>query len=227
MMPPPMSALPAKLDRVRRLRVVSGRVLLITAAMVLTAGYLVFQYTPVRNYFYPKQFRTIVDGKLFVSGQIYAGIFKQSLSEHHITRIISFTEDPNDADDRAEVAACSAMGISRVVYPLDGNGTGDIMSYANALTEAIKTTNGTGPTLLVHCHSGSERSGAFVAFYRLLVEHRPPNQVLAEMEAYHWNPNRNPGLVRYINNHMAELSQILLQRGVISQIPDPMPQLSL
>lgn len=223
-----MSAIPSKPGILPRSRPARGRARLIAIVLGLLAiGFVLVQFSPLRNYFYPKQFRTIVDGKLFVSGQIYAGIFKKTLDEHHITRVISFTDDPGDPDDRAEIAICSATGISRVVYPLDGNGTGDIHCYADALTEAMKTINGNGPTLLVHCHSGSERSGAFVAFYRLLVQHRPPDQVLAEMEAYHWNPSKNPGLVRYINDHIAELSQILVQRGAISQDPSPMPQLSL
>src|ERR1700677_1738402 len=92
------SAKPASLPRTRARR---GGILLIALALwLLAAAYLLFEYSPLRNYFYPKQFRTIVDGKLFVSGQIYAGIFKQNIAEHHITRVISFTEDPDDADDR-------------------------------------------------------------------------------------------------------------------------------
>lgn len=223
-----MTVFPAKTDAIGSRRRIARRVMLVGAVVgILSAGLAIVELTPVRDYFYPKQFRTISEGKVFVSGQIYSGIFKRTLDEHHITRVISFTEDPEDADDRAEVATCAALGISRVVYPLDGNGRGDILCYANALTEAMKSINGDGPPVLVHCHSGSERSGAFVAFYRLLVQHRPPAEALAEMEAYHWNPKKNPELVQYINSHLEELGRILLARGVISQVPEPMPQLAL
>jgi hypothetical protein len=223
-----MSVFSAKPTELPRSSPWGGRIALLAVAFALLAGgYLVFERTSLKDRFYPKQFRVIVDGKLFVSGQISAGIFKQTLDAHHITRVISFTVDPGDPDEAAEIAACSALGVSRVVYPLDGNGTGDIHCYADALTEAMNTIGGKGPTLLVHCHSGSERSGAFVAFYRLLIQHQPPDQVLAEMEAYHWNPSKNPGLVRYINDHLAELAGILMQRGVISQVPEPLPHLSL
>ena len=71
------------------------------------------------------------------------------------------------------------------------------------------------------------RTGGVVATYRLLVERRPPAEVLAEMRQYGFDPRKNDTLLPFLNAHVAEWAAALRQMNVIPQIPQPIPQLTL
>ena len=79
--------------------------------------------------------------------------------------------------------------------------------------------------MLVHCHTGSQRTGGAVAYYRMLVEGRPAPEAYAEMVRFGHDPRDNPDLVPYLNAHMRELADILVARKVIDHAPDPLPVL--
>jgi len=196
-----------------------------SAFLALSGGFLVLRNSPVKDWFYPKQFRAIVDGKLYVSGQISSRLIRDTLTSRGICRVDSLTADPSDSDEKAEVDTCAQLGIPRSIYLVNGNGTGNINAYADALTDAVAACRQNKP-ILVHCYSGAERSGAFVAFYRILIQHAPPDTIVPEMKAYRWDPAKNPKLIPYIDDHLAELGAILVQRGVIASVPSPLPHLS-
>ena len=74
----------------------------------------------------------------------------------------------------------------------------------------------------MHCAAGSYRTGGVIASYRMLIEGKAPDEAWAEMERYSWNSD-NPILPEYLNSHMGELTEKLLQLGVIESVPDPLP----
>ena len=76
----------------------------------------------------------------------------------------------------------------------------------------------------MHCAAGSYRTGGVIASYRMLIEGKAPDEAWAEMEQYSWNSDI-PILPEYLNSHMGELTEKLLQLGVIDSVPDPLPVL--
>ncbi len=79
--------------------------------------------------------------------------------------------------------------------------------------------------MLVHCIAGAQRTGGVIACYELLVEHRPPAQVYAELRRFGHDPRDNPHLLDYLNAHMAEIAAGLVADGTIDRAPAPLPVL--
>jgi predicted protein tyrosine phosphatase len=122
----------------------------------------------------------------------------------------------------AELKAAADLGIDRQVFPLGGDGTGQIEQYAAAIA-LIDRSIKQGKPVLVHCIAGAQRTGGVIATYQMLVEHRPPAEAFAQMRSYGHDPTANPHLLDYLNQHMAELAHRLVQLHVIDRVPDPLP----
>lgn len=179
-----------------------------------------------RDRFFPRNFGVVDAGRIYRSGQIDGGLVRDVLAGHGVDVIVNLANDiPGDPDKDAERAAIGELGIRRIDIPaLDGHGIGPIEHYADALT-AVVAARRRGEVVLIHCQGGSERTGALVAFYRLLIEQSEPERVYAEMLAYNHRPHRNGYLIPYINDHLKKLAQLLVARGVLARVPAPMPQL--
>jgi len=105
---------------------------------------------------------------------------------------------------------------------LAGNGTGSLSTVADAVTE-IHTQRTQGQTVLVHCSSGAQRTGHILSAYLILVRKNDPGAVYRQMQRYGWDPKTDSAWPQMLNNNMRPLAQILVQRGVIPKIPDPLP----
>ncbi len=184
------------------------------------------QVTAVRDRFIPKRWGVVEEGKIYRSGQLSRHLVKETLAQHHIQRVVDLTfNNPEDANHTAEQAAIAELGIERKLCPLDSDGTGDVHVYAQAVA-AVAEAERQGKPVLVHCYAGSQRTGGVVALYRLLVEGRPPAEVLQEMRQYKYDPQRSPKLLNYVNEHIGEIAADLVRSGTISAVPDPLPKLS-
>jgi protein-tyrosine phosphatase len=82
-----------------------------------------------------------------------------------------------------------------------------------------------GEQVLVHCASGTQRTGGVVAVYRMLVQGWPADRAYAEMQLYDYDYDDNPQLVHFLNQHMASWARTLHEQGVIDRIPQPVPQI--
>ena len=61
------------------------------------------------------------------------------------------------------------------LYKLEGDGSGDINFYAETIEHIVEAKEAEKP-ILVHCAAGTMRTGAAVAFYRLLVLEEDDNK---------------------------------------------------
>ncbi len=172
-----------------------------------------------------KRFGVVVPGSIYRSGQLSPTLVRKTLAKHDIDLVVHLgVHDPRNKAHVAERAAVEALGIERRLFPLQGDGTGDIDNYAQAIA-AIVAARDAGRKVLVHCAAGSYRTGGVIASYRMLIEGKAPDEAWAEMERYSWNSD-NPILPEYLNSHMGELTEKLLQMGVINSVPDPLPVLA-
>jgi hypothetical protein len=195
--------------------------------IVLIAGAIWAWEGAIKDHIIPKRFGVVKKGEIYRSGQLSCSLVRKTLVKHKIGVIVSLSGDsPGDIDKDAERQAAAELGIERLIFPLSGDGTGDINNYAKAITAICKAQKD-HKAVLVHCSAGAQRTGGVIATYRLLVEKKDVSFVLTEMMRYGWNPKRNTNLLPYLNNHMAELARLLHQMDVINHLPGSLPQLKM
>ena len=61
--------------------------------------------------------------------------------------------------------------------------------------------------IFVHCWLGSDRSGVFIALYRMAFDGWTPEQALSEMRAFHFKSFWHPAMKAYIRNFPARLAR--------------------
>jgi protein-tyrosine phosphatase len=212
-------------NRAKFLTCKPGRKLILLIVLILVtigSGILVWEEL-LKESFIPKRWGVVEDGKIYRSGQLSAALVKKTLEKYNIAVVIDLTgEVSGDKDQEAEKQATQELGIEVYRYPLKGNGTGDIKNYANAIATIVDARRN-GKPVLVHCAAGTQRTGGVIACYRMLVEGKPPSQAYAELLRYDWHDEQDQVLLKYINTNMIELANLLLESGVIDQLPEPLP----
>jgi len=208
-----------------RIRSRFRRVAIPCLAVLLLVGLSVTAYKS-RYFVFPKRFGVVVPGQIYRSGQLSRFLVESTLRKHQIRHIIDLTGfTDSDPDQRAEQEAARRLKIAHHRFNLKGDGTGEIENYAAALEIVIKAQQA-GEPVLIHCAAGSQRTGGTVASYRLLFQGWSTDRVLSELESYDWNPRKDQTLLRYLDEHWAELSGCLVRRGILEKIPEKLPKLS-
>lgn len=219
----PIAPIVAEATRCRRQNIFAA--FLITAAIV---GLSIWGCAKFKHDFLPKHWGVVEPGRIYRSGQLSESVIEQTLRRNRIAFVVDLTGDEEKGSEQRamqlnEQAVIARLGIGGGKYPLSGDGTGDIRRYADALT-AIHSCVQEGKTVLIHCSAGTHRTGATVVFYRMLVQGKPGREAFAEIQQYGWSPTKHAVLAEYVNGHMRELAQLLVQRCVISRVPEPLPK---
>ena len=94
-----------------------------------------------------------------------------------------------------EHALVNAHGMRYVSIPWQGRHT----PSAEQLAQFLKLLHDNADRkVFVHCRRGAERTGVFVACYRIAREHWTPEQALAEMERFRFRGLRFGHLKRFV-----------------------------
>jgi protein tyrosine/serine phosphatase len=174
---------------------------------------------------YRTNWADVVPGRIYRSAQIPALLIRHKLKANQIRTIIFLShDDENDADIQAEKQTAAELGADFLNFPMSGDGLAPPQQYTDALRALLQSVR-SGKAALVHCHSGAQRTGGVIAVYRLLVEKKPPADVLAEMLRHGHDPRKNTALVPFLNQNMGQWAAALQADGSIDRIPDPLPQL--
>ena len=196
-----------------------------TVAVLLAIAGPVAWNNGLRDALRPKNFGVVEPGRLYRSGQLSHWQVRHVLADHRITRIVSLVgRGGHPADVAAELRAAGELHVRRDVFPLGGDGTGQVAQYVGAVT-AVAAAQKAGQPTLVHCVAGAQRTGGVIALYELLVEHRPAADVYAEMHRFGHDPRDNPKLLAYLNAHMGEIAAALAANGTIERVPAVLPVL--
>jgi protein tyrosine/serine phosphatase len=195
------------------------------AALVVIAGALTSWELVLKDRLATKRWGVVEQGLIYRSGRLPLDRAQATLANHQIRVLIDLTEpNPSNRFQPKERAAAVALGIEYHNFPLSGDGTGDIRSYAQAIA-VMHQARREGKPVLVHCAAGAQRTGGVVAAYRILVERKSPDEARAELKRYGWKPGKNQVLLDYLNRNMAKLAELLLALQVIDTIPNPLPVL--
>jgi protein tyrosine/serine phosphatase len=196
-------------------------------AILILCGTMWLWVELVEDHVVPKRWAAVEKGSIYRSGQLSPSLVKKTLKRHKIAAIVDLTgDDPQDEAQQAEKKAAAELDIRLTRFPLKGDGTGDIASYAGAIAEIVRARR-QGERVLVHCHAGVMRTGGVVACYRLLVERRTPHFVIGELRENRWDPKDGRILLDYVNEHLGELATTLRAARVIDEIPSPLPILNV
>jgi protein tyrosine phosphatase (PTP) superfamily phosphohydrolase (DUF442 family) len=200
-------------------------ILAIASAAAVTSIGIALWFFVVRDRVIPKRFGVVVPGEVYRSGQISRHLIAGVIDRYHLGTIIDLNGvDVNDPDQQAEIAVARSKGLQHFNFPLKGNATGKIERYADAVATLARAEQSRIP-VLVHCYAGTQRTGACVSFYRLLVRGDQPSAVYDELLRYGWDPATDQILVDYVNSHMRELAELLVQRHVLEHVPAEIPSL--
>jgi len=197
----------------------SNRLTTIIIIVLVVAGGWRYWHKQIRPRVIPRRFGVVEQGQLYRSGKIHPRLLRKVVEKNGIEAIVSLSGryEPDEI-----VAEELSLELSQ--YYLFGDGTGDIRVYADAIEDIVRANN-RGKPVLVHCAAGTMRTGAAVAFYRMLVQGQQDSElILRELKKYDWKTKQNM-LPQYVNRNMYTLARILKDRGVIRAIPDPIPQL--
>ena len=195
----------------------------IVLAALLAVGAGIGIWDAVKYRFIPKRFGEVLAGSVYRSGQISRWQFAPTVAKHGIDVVIDLNGiEPGDEDQQAEIAAYERLGLENFRFPLSGNGTGVVENYVAAIA-TLAERHAAGKTVLVHCHAGTQRTGSVVAAFRVLVLGQDPHDAYEELLKYGWNPDKDQVLLQYLNGNMRHVAEQLVERGVISQVPDPLP----
>jgi hypothetical protein len=165
----------------------------------------------------------VVPGKIFRSAKLPRSLLHDKLVENKIRTIVLLTHDAEDDNSREERNEARALGVEIRDFYLNGVGLGKPSEYTGALV-AMWEANQQGRPVLIHCASGAHRTGGVVAVYRVLIERAAPADARRELEKYGWKPSQNAKLIPFLNQNMRQWAQDLVERGIIPQVPEPLPQ---
>lgn len=195
------------------------------SALVVIAGIWTSWELVLKDRLATKHWGVVEQGLIYRSGRLPLDRAQATLANHQIRVLIDLTENkPGNRFQQKERAAAAALGIEYHNFPLIGDGTGDIRSYAQAIAVMHQARYESKP-VLVHCAAGAQRTGGVVAAYRVLVERRSPDEARAELKRYGWKPGKDQVLLNYLNGNMAKLAELLRALQVIDIIPNPLPVL--
>jgi protein-tyrosine phosphatase len=168
----------------------------------------------------------VVPGQIYRSAQMHPWLLRRKIEDNHINVIIFLSHDDlEDTDVQAEKRIAEQENVQFLNFPMMGDGVAKPEMYTRALT-ALCDANRAGKTVLVHCHSGAQRTGGVVAVYRMLVQKLPPAQALAEMLHYGHDPKKNLTLIPFLNQNIGEWAAALAKDGAIQKVPDDLPKLT-
>ena len=201
------------------------RYLFLFLTLLLIAGSVWLWEEVLEDRVIPKRFGVVEPGQIYRSGRLHRSLVEKTLRKYNIAKIVDLTGGvPKDQDQQAEVLATQVLGIERVELFLKGNGTGDIRRYAEAIAFIHDAVRQNKP-VLVHCSAGAQRTGGVIAAYRMLVQKKPPTEVHDEMTKYRWKPKKDHELLQYLNDNMSSLAGMLVEKGVLDRVPEPLPKL--
>jgi hypothetical protein len=190
--------------------------------VAVAAGIIVWE-SGLKYRFTAKRWGVVVPGKIYRSGQISRWVLEKQLAAFQIAEVIDLNGiEPEDLHQAYEIKHVPQAGLVLHRFPLGGDGRGDIRRYADAIETLVRAEKA-GRPILVHCSAGAQRTGGVVACYRVFIQRSSPQAALAELENFGFRPERDTELVPYLNENVATLAEMLVERGVIERVPNPLP----
>lgn len=167
----------------------------VLAATGLGLGYDAY----IKDNVFPRNFGVVEPGEIYRSGRLTPAATEAVVKAHGIRTIVDLgAYDKDPVAERIAQRTAKALGVTRHVFRLQGDGTGDPTMYVAALRLMADPAN---RPILVHCSAGSERTSACVMMYRAAFQDRPFDDTFAEALAHKHDPDDNPEMRGYLTQY--------------------------
>ncbi len=124
---------------------------------------------------------TVERGKLYRSATLSGSDLRAVIRAAHIRTVINLRgSNPNQSWYQDEVAVTNEEHVRRIDLPLSAIHEPNA-ELLNQLIDALKTSE---TPILVHCSSGSDRTGLASALYELIVQKKPAYEARQQLSFY-------------------------------------------
>jgi len=192
--------------------------LLLAACAVLAAG-VAYYRAFIRYELAPRNFGVVEPGAIYRCGRQTTAALKRMIEDHKIKTVVDLGAWwPDSREERQTALTLKALGVTRHLLPLNGDGTGDPNRYVEALRVLKEPRN---HPVLVYCAAGAQRTSVCIVLYRHIVQGRSVDEAYAEARAYENTPQDNRP---YVDEYLPLIKQAL-ERGtpVPYAAPSPAP----
>jgi tyrosine-protein phosphatase SIW14 len=145
------------------------------------------------------------------AGKINASLYRggqpnqeglQQLKKLGIDTIVDLRGERRSVREK-ESKGAEALGIDFVNIPGNGwspPGDEQVAQFFSLVGQSKKR-------VFIHCWFGSDRTGVFIAVYRIAFEDWTPDQALAEMHDFHFKGFWHPAMTAYVRDFPARLAR--------------------
>lgn len=192
-----------------------ARVLVLGAITLGLAAWVVFAKNGIRDQILPRNFGIVEEGHIYRAAALTPAALKRAHEQHQFKTIIDlggFDTDP--LADRLAQQSAESLGITRYVFPLSGDGTGNPNAYVAALRILADEKN---HPVLVHCSAGAQRTSGCIIMYREFVQDFDKESARAEAFGFRHDPQDNPRLFQYLDVWQDHIERAFRQG---TQVPD-------
>jgi tyrosine-protein phosphatase SIW14 len=113
-----------------------------------------------------------------------------------ITTIVDLRSESSGTREREKIMA-ESLGMHFISIPVDGFSNPTSAQLAEFFTLFRQTPL---QKIFVHCQYGKDRTGVFIASYRIAFDHWTANQAMKEMLAFGFNRGWHPSMAAFIND---------------------------
>jgi predicted protein tyrosine phosphatase len=125
-----------------------------------------------------ENFRTVVRGQVYRSGQLGPAALESHVSRYHLRSVLNLRgANPDEEWYQAERATARALGVRHYDLATDSESAPN----PEELRELIRVLDRCERPLLIHCHSGIDRTGVVAAICILLAEGGTPAQAQGQL----------------------------------------------
>jgi protein tyrosine/serine phosphatase len=173
-----------------------------------------------RDHLRPRNFGVVVPERIWRAGRLTPRTLRLLRDRHGIITVIDLGAYwPRSRDEARIQRAAADLGLTRhSIRGLRGDGTGNPNAYVHALQAMTHTDAG---PLLVMCAAGADRTGACVAFYRVVVQGWTLDAALAESARHDHDADRNPAMHTYVREHLESIREAVRRGHAIPGHPLP------
>jgi len=183
----------------------TARVLVLCAAACGLLAWVVLAKDGIRDHLVPRNFGVVEAGHVYRAAALTPAALRRVHAEHHIRTIIDLGgSDTDPLADRLAQRSAESLGITRYLFPLSGDGTGNPNAYVSALRVLADEKN---HPVLVHCSAGAQRTSGCIILYREVIQSRPRADARKEALGFRHDPKDNPRLFRYLDTWQGHIER--------------------
>ncbi|MBC7773426.1 MAG: tyrosine-protein phosphatase [Pyrinomonadaceae bacterium] len=185
----------------------------VIAALALAGISLAVWFGGARWHFTPKNFGIVEDGVLYRSARLTPAATRLVHDKYAIKTIVDLGAFvPGSRQEQIAQDTADALGMTRKVFRLEGDGTGNPNAYVEALRVIADPAN---QPVLVHCSAGAQRTSGCVILYKNLIEHQPIDGLYDEARSFKHDPRKNPRLKPYLETWSEQIEEAYRTKGAV------------